>query len=290
MAEGAPPPANRTVGAVIVEATRRLAATDNDNPRLDARLLLAHALGVEDRLHGREDDPIDTSQYDRFGTLMGRRLAGEPVSRILGSREFWSLEFDLSPATLDPRPDSETLIETLCELHPDRGMPLRILDLGTGSGCLLLAALTEFPNATGIGVDIDPDSVAAAAANAEKLCLSDRARMIRSSWGTEVTGLFHVVLSNPPYIPTSVIDDLQPEVRLYDPLGALDGGQDGLDAYRNIAENLPSLLDTAGLALLEFGEGQGPDIAKIMSAASLKVAGFRNDLSGTERCIVVRRG
>jgi len=278
-----------TIGALITAATRRLAAAGADSPRLDARLLLAFALGETGRLHGREDETVPASAVSRFDSLLDRRSAGEPVSRILGTREFWSLEFELSPSTLDPRPDSETLIDALREAFPDRSAPLRILDLGTGTGCLLLAALSEYPNAVGTGVDIDPDCVAMATRNAQKLCFSARARMIFSSWGSNVTDLFDVVLSNPPYIPTSEIDSLQPEVRIHDPMNALDGGEDGLEAYRNIAECLDSLLAEDGLAILEFGEGQGPDVARIMQASGLSVSGFRSDLAGIERCILVRR-
>ncbi|MEO9902273.1 MULTISPECIES: peptide chain release factor N(5)-glutamine methyltransferase [Alphaproteobacteria] len=278
-----------TVAALLQAAMQRLASEGNDNPRLDARLLLAHALGVEGRLHGREDNPVTVEERTHFAGFLARRIGGEPVSRILGSREFWSLEFDLSPATLDPRPDSETLIDAVLELHPDRNRAYRILDLGTGTGCLLLAALSEFPNAEGVGVDIDTECVQIARKNAEKLCLSSRARMICSRWADNVNGPFDIVLSNPPYIPTSDISQLQPEVKLHDPTQALDGGVDGLDAYRNIAESLPSLLGEDGLAVLEFGEGQGQDILRIMEASGLIVGGFRNDLAGIERCILVRR-
>jgi release factor glutamine methyltransferase len=281
--------ADPTIGALITGATRRLSAAGADSPRLDARLLLAFALGESGRLHGREDETVPAAPAARFEAFLERRSAGEPVSRILGSREFWSLEFELSPATLDPRPDSETLVDALRERFPDRLAPLSILDLGTGTGCLLLAALSEYPNASGTGVDIDPDCVAVASRNAQKLSLSDRARMICSSWGSNVTGPFDVVLSNPPYIPTSEIDSLQPEVRDHDPRGALDGGMDGLDAYRNIAESLDSLLSEKGVAVLEFGEGQGDDIARLMRSAGLVVTGFRNDLAGIRRCILVRR-
>ncbi len=284
-----PPDETGTVGALLQAATRRLTSEGNDNPRLDARLLLAHALGAEGRLHGREDDPVSADQRIRYAAFLARRISGEPVSRILGSREFWSLEFDLSPATLDPRPDSETLIDTLLELHPDRDRAYRILDLGTGTGCLLLAALSEFPNAEGVGVDIDADCVEVAHKNTEKLCLSSRARMIRSHWADNVNGPFDIVLSNPPYIPTSDISNLQPEVKIHDPMQALDGGADGLAAYRNIAECLPSLLGEDGLAVLEFGEGQGQNIFRIMEASGLVVDGFRSDLAGIERCILVRR-
>lgn len=278
-----------TVGRLLTAATRRLAETGNGSPRLDARLLLAHVLGVDGRLHGCEDDPVTAEAEAGFLSLLERRAGGEPVSRILGNREFWSLEFELSPATLDPRPDSETLIDALRELRPDRDAALRILDLGTGTGCLLLAALSEYPNAQGIGVDIEAECVAVSARNAEKLCLSDRARMICSSWAQDVTGPFDVVLSNPPYIPSPEIDELQPEVRIHDPLRALDGGPDGLGAYRKLAECLTSLLDGDGIALLEFGEGQGPEVAAIMEASGLAVEGFRDDLSGIQRCILVRQ-
>lgn len=286
--QAAPNPAEN-IGELLQAATRRLIEEGNDTPRLDARLLLAHALGVQDRLHGREDDPVTLEERERYAEFLARRIRGEPVSRILGSREFWSLEFDLSPATLDPRPDSETLIDTLLEIYQDRSRAYRILDLGTGTGCLLLAALSEFPNAEGVGVDIQAECIEVASQNAEKLCLSTRARMIHSRWADNVTGPFDIVLSNPPYIPTSDIGTLQPEVQFHDPMQALDGGVDGLGAYRNIAECLNSILGEDGRAVLEFGEGQGQKISRIMEASGHIVDGFRKDLAGIERCIVLRR-
>lgn len=278
-----------TIQHVLRDASRRLADAGNDNPRLDARLLLAQALGVADRLHGRNEEPVDADARNRFERYMERRLAGEPVSRILGTREFWSLEFVIGPATLDPRPDSETLIDALLDAVPDKNRPLSILDIGTGTGCLLLAALTEYPNASGIGVDIDEDCIEIASLNAKKLSLSDRARMIRSEWAKDVTGPFDIVLSNPPYIPSGDISGLQPEVRLHDPMGALDGGPDGLEAYRNIAKTLNSQLRTDGLALLEFGAKQGSDVAGIMLAQGLRIRGFRDDLAHIQRCVIIEK-
>ena len=201
MTESAPETNNfdaaETIGALQQAATQRLAAKGSDSPRLDARVLLAHALGATGRLYGREDDSVSSEERARFAVYLARRIGGEPVSRILGVREFWSLDFALSPATLDPRPDSETLIDVLLEQRPDRSRAYRILDLGTGTGCLLLAALTEFPNAEGVGVDIEAGCVEIAQLNAEKLCLSSRARMIRSRWSENVDGFFDIVLSNP---------------------------------------------------------------------------------------------
>lgn len=278
-----------TIGELLREATRRLGAAGADSPRLDARLLLAAALGTEDRLHGREDETVPHDAADRFAGLMRRREAREPVSRILGRREFWSLEFELGRETLDPRPDSETLIEALLDHRPDRSAPLRILDIGTGTGCLLLAALSEYPNAEGVGADIEQTCVEIAARNAQKLCLSVRARMIRSCWDESVKGPFDVVLSNPPYIPSCDLETLDPEVRNHDPARALDGGSDGLDPYRILAERLRFLLAEDGLAILEFGAGQDTAVAALMDAAGLSVLGFRADLGGRPRCILVAR-
>ena len=281
--------AAETIGALQQAATQRLAAKGSDSPRLDARVLLAHALGAAGRLYGREDDSVGSEERARFAAFLARRMGGEPVSRILGFREFWSLEFTLSPATLDPRPDSETLIDILLEQRPDRGRAYRILDLGTGTGCLLLAALTEFPNAEGVGVDIEAGCIEIARLNAEKLGLSSRARMIRSRWSENVDGPFDIVLSNPPYIRTSDIANLQPEVKEYDPMQALDGGPDGLDAYRNIAEFLPCILRKDGIAVLECGMDQGPEVFRIMEECGLLVDRVRKDLAGIDRCISVRR-
>ena len=275
---------------LLAEAAARLTAAGVPGARLDARILLGHVLGIESAaVFSLADTALPAGVASAFGALVGRRAASEPVSRIIGRREFWSLDFVLAPATLDPRPDSETLIEALLELRPNRAAALSILDLGTGSGCLLLAALSEYPRARGLGVDASEPCCAAAASNAARLGLAERTAFRAADWGGGIDGPFDVVLCNPPYIPTADIAALAPEVRLHDPRTALDGGIDGLDAYRALAACLPRLLDADGLALLEVGAGQAAAVAELMQAGGLSVIKVRPDLAGIPRCVALRR-
>lgn len=278
----------------------RLTAAGVDTPELDARLLLQEASGLSrDRLLIDADRPVADAAAARAWALIERRAAREPVSRILGRREFWSLEFALDSSTLDPRPDSETVIETALAAIPDRAAPLRLLDLGTGTGCLLLALLRELPHATGIGLDISPAAVAAAAGNAASLGLADRAVFLAGDWrdglgprlsGAVVDGaVFDVVVANPPYIPDAEIAGLQPEVRAFDPHAALAGGADGLDAYRALAPQLAGVLSPGGVVVFEVGAGQAPAVAALLAAAGLAVSGTARDLAGVERCVAGRR-
>ncbi len=262
----------------------RLALPNIDNPRLEARLLLAHAMActAEDLLR----EPQAPAPTQRFRTLLDRRAAREPLAYILGHREFWSLDFAVSPATLIPRPDSETLVEAaLAALPPG---PRRILDLGTGTGCLLLAVLHERPDAFGVGVDRAPAAAALAAANAAALGIGARAAFLCGDWDSALNGRFDLVLSNPPYITTSAIADLMPEVAEHEPATCLDGGADGYDAYRRIVPTLPRLLDPGGIAVLEVGIGQADTVAAMGPDAGL-AATIRCDLAGTARAIVLAR-
>lgn len=280
-----------TVRDAIDRAARQLAAAGIEEPRRDARLLLADALGVgQGALLTADDRPIDARAAARFAAHVARRAAREPVSRILGVREFWSLPFRLTPATLDPRPDSETLIEAALAAVPDRAAPLRLLDLGTGSGCLLLALLSELPQATGLGVDNDSAALAVAAENARALGFAARAEFRRGDWGHGLAERFDLVVANPPYIAEGDIAGLAPEVALHEPRGALAGGVDGLDAYRLLAPQLAGLLRDGGSAVLEFGRGQSHDVEGLLTAESLEIRGFRGDLGGTVRCVVAACG
>jgi release factor glutamine methyltransferase len=258
-----------------------------DSPRLEARLLLAHALGI-----GREDllraahQPVATDAYD---ALIARRAAHEPLALILGRREFWSLDFAVSPATLIPRPESETLIEAALAAFPDRAAVRSVLDLGTGTGCLLLAALSEFPAAFGIGVDRVPAAAALAARNAAALGLADRAAFLAGDWAAALAGRFDLILSNPPYIATTDLAGLMEEVAGHEPPSALDGGADGTDAYRRIVADLPRLLAPGGVAIVELGAGQSQSVAGLAGAAGLR-ADTRADLAGIPRALVLRSG
>ncbi len=254
-----------------------------DSPALDARLLLAHAAGLsrEDLIREPGRD-IDARPYQ---ALLDRRAAREPLALILGSQEFWSLPFQVSRATLIPRPETETLIEAALAARP--GGVRSILDLGTGTGCLLLAALTEFPAAWGVGIDRNPEAAALAAANAASLGLADRAAILCADWATPISARFDLVLSNPPYIATADIPGLMPEVGRFEPATTLDGGSDGLDAYRALLVMLPDLLNPGGLAVLELGAGQGPGFASLARQAGFPHVAFRADLAGIDRAAII---
>lgn len=279
-----------TVGAAVAAAAERLAAAGIDSPRLDARLLVAEVLGlVPPALSSRPDLPLDSAQAVRLEAMVARREGREPVSRILGRRGFWTLDLALGPETLDPRPDSETVIDAVLAALPDRRAALRLLDFGTGSGCLLLALLSELPSATGLGVDRSMAALDVARANAQAMGLGERAAFLQSDWGAALDGSFDVIVANPPYIPAGKIAGLEPEVAQFDPRLALDGGEDGLDCYRTLVPDIARLLASGGLAVLEVGQGQVPDVEALLIAAGLETRPARRDLGGVERCVIARR-
>ena len=254
---------------------------------LDARVLLLALTGLSAIDLARDPQaPIGPPAAAALNGAAGRRLAGEPVHRILGEREIWGLPFALGPGTLSPRPDSETLVQAALDHLPDG--PARVLDLGTGSGCLLVAILHERPLARGMGVDRCLDAVRTARANALRNGVAERAWFVAGDWAAAVTGPFDLVVSNPPYIPTGDIPALDREVREHDPLAALDGGADGLVAYRIILRDLPRLLSPGASACLEIGAGQGADLTRLADDAGLDLVEIRRDLAGRERVVVMR--
>lgn len=269
----------------------KLEAAGIENAALDARLLVQHALGFspEDMISSREITLSET-QIGGIDALVRRRLEREPVSRILGRREFWGLNFFLSEETLDPRPDSETLIESALEiLHARKDEPLCFLDLGTGTGCLLLALLSEFPAARGVGLDISADAVATAKKNAAQLSMDNRAEFFAMSWGNFFPKeKFDLVISNPPYIPDADIPGLAPEVLRFDPHRALAGGGDGLGCYRSIAERIGGFLIPGGFAVLETGWDQAEEVSEILRLARFSDVQIRKDISGNNRCVYGR--
>lgn len=288
-----------TRAELLARATRRLASAGVEAARGDARLLLAHALREPvARLLAYPEVAVGPEAADHFERLIGRRAAREPVSRILGVREFWSREFRIDGSTLDPRPESEILVATCLErlrlrTAAEAGRPsagLRLLDLGTGSGCLLLTLLAELPGAIGVGVDRSLAALGIARDNAIRLGLADRTLLLAADWMRPLAGRFDVVVSNPPYIARREIAETEPEVRLYDPPAALDGGEDGLAAYRAIVDGLPGLLSPRGtIVALEVGAGQAADVSELVGKARIRLADgdptVVPDLSGVPRCV-----
>ena len=274
-----------TARELIGQAQATLAAAGIESARLEARLLLAHALGLEPASLLLTAGTVHAAPA--LPGLLARRAVREPLALILGRREFWSLDLAVSPATLVPRPETETLIEAALAARPDRGAVRRILDLGTGSGCLLLAALSEFPAAWGLGVDVSPAAASLAAGNAARLGLAPRAAFLCADWAAPIAGRFDLVLGNPPYIESGAIAGLMPEVARYEPRRALDGGADGLDAYRRIVASLPGLLAPNGVAVLELGQGQALPVAGLARRAGLAALAQRSDLAGIARALIL---
>ncbi len=263
---------------------QRLLRAGSASPGLDARLLIEGSVGVE---NADPDLLLSAEALTRLEGFAARRIGGEPVWRILGEREFWGLPFRLSPATLEPRPDSETIVETaLAQLAGRREEELKLLDLGTGTGCLLIALLSELPQARGLGIDLSDEACRTAAGNAALNGVDGRAAFRQGSWTEGLTGRFDLIVSNPPYIPSMEIATLSVEVREHDPLLALDGGADGLGPYRLFASTLPPLLAPGGIIVFEIGAGQGPDVVALMRAGGLEFRGSRNDLGGHERALI----
>jgi release factor glutamine methyltransferase len=280
-----------TIGAAIDHAAERLAAARFEEPRRQARRLLAAALRLSPtEVFAHPERMLDEAQQTRIAETLGRTLAREPLSRIVGVREFWGLEFLLSTDTLDPRPETETVVEAVVRRLPRRDVPYRFLDLGTGSGCILLALLTEYPEAAGLGIDISPGAAYTARSNAGRLGLAERATFVVGNWAQPVAGRFGVVVANPPYIPGREIAGLPPEVRDHDPYRALDGGSDGLAAYRAIAADLPRLLAPAGCFACEIGSTQADAVTGILVEAGLRPWEIARDLAGLPRCIVAGAG
>jgi len=280
-----------TQAEALSAAAARLAARGIDEPRREARLLLAVALCCPlEQLVLSSPCAIAPASAAMFAALVERRARHEPYSRIVGRREFWSREFLLSADTLDPRPDSETLITAALARIADRDAAIDVLDLGTGTGALLLALLTELPNAQGLGIDRVPGAVETARRNAAALGLGLRARFAAAHWADGLSAQVDVILVNPPYIATAQMAELAPEVRRYDPRAALDGGPDGLAAYRELAPELGRLMRPTGFAVCEIGAGQGAAVVGLMTRSGLETVEAVRDLAGRDRCLVVRPG
>jgi len=260
-----------------------------ETARLDARLLIEHALGLSPHESTLKSERLlRAEEYERLQVLMARRAKREPLAYIVAEREFWSLSFKVSPATLVPRPDSETVIETALANIPDRDTALTVLDLGTGSGCLLLSLLHELPGATGVGVDRCREALKIARENANQLSLSERASFVCADWSNGLSASFDIILCNPPYISYEDLETLMPEVLNYEPRHALSGGSDGLESYRAVASLISDMLHVNGKIIFEIGMSQAADVSKILIENGLQVIDNKKDLLGRPRCIVAQ--
>ncbi len=290
---------NAPLAGLTVEAARRALATQFkaggiDSPELDARLLIGAALALDHTgLAVQAARPVTADEADIIASFAQRRLAHEPVARILGHKEFWGLDLRLSDTTLVPRPDTETIVAAALEMiraDSAAAKPLRIADIGTGSGAILLALLSELPAATGIGTDISESALATARLNARRLGLADRTSFLQCDYAAALTGPFDLIVSNPPYIRSAEIAELARDVRDYDPRLALDGGADGLDAYRAITPQAASLLTPQGVLVFEVGHGQSADVSALIRQAGLTLSHPpKADFGGIHRAVMGRK-
>ncbi len=281
-----------TLGSIRRLAAKRLAEAGSvETPALDARLLIASVVGMSpNELVLADYRAVSVEELARIDGLLARRAGGEPVARIIGSREFWGLSFHLAPETLVPRPDSETVIEAalaFVDRTGGRARPLSIVDIGTGSGALLIALLAELPEAIGLGIDLSEGAARAARENAARLGVGSRSLFVTGDFGAAAAPA-DVILSNPPYIESEVIAGLQAEVRDFDPRLALDGGADGLDAYRVIVPALEAQLRPGGSAFVEIGFDQAGAVTRLAVAAGLATSVHR-DLAGHDRVVELTR-
>lgn len=281
-----------SVSEALAHARARLHAAAIDTAALDARLLLAAATGLTmTRMIADSRHPIGQRESQTFAAMVDRRLAGEPVARILGEKEFWGLPIGLNAATLVPRPETEIVVEAALEAirHFQFGPRIHICDLGTGSGAILVALLCELPQAHGTAIDISAEALSQARINAERLGVAERIVFQLSGFDQAPAGRYDLVISNPPYVRSADLAGLMPEVRGFDPGLALDGGADGLDAYRAIARRLPDMVAPGGLIVLELGAGQADGVRALLEPHEMQVWAIRPDLAGIERALVARR-
>jgi release factor glutamine methyltransferase len=282
--------ANYRVDEMLGRARTDLQAAGVESATLDARLLLQFVLGVshEQLVAGRVTEMVEEEAH-YFVNLVARRVAHEPIAKIIGTKAFWKDEFITTKDTLDPRPDTEIMIEAVLEECTDRFAPWRFLDVGTGTGCILLSLLREFPYASGVAVDKSDEALQVAQRNARNQRLSLRARFVQSDWLANVDGTFDVIVSNPPYITVADMETLPKEVKDFDPSSALVAGADGLDAYRELIPQATGRLVAGGWLFLEVGKGQAADVVEIGRNVGLDSEAVLKDLAGVERVVAFRR-
>jgi release factor glutamine methyltransferase len=280
-----------TCRQALVDTTRVLAQAGVATAALDARLLVMEATGLSLEALLREPDRgIHAKARARLARMLERRRAREPLAYIIGRRAFWTFELAVGPDVLVPRPESETVVEAVLEAVGCREEAYRILDLGTGSGCLVLALLSELPRAWGLGLDASEGALALARDNAAQLGLAARCAFLRGNWLAAVKGQFDIVVCNPPYIPEREIEALAPEIRRYEPRLALDGGVDGLDAYRQLLGGMNKIVARSGLVALEVGDGQAGAVENLLDATGFCALGRKPDLAGKLRVVLARQG
>lgn len=277
-------------GQAVRQVGRALIDAGIDTPQLEARILVAAACDADtDTVFAHPDRKLSRAQTGLLWALTERRVKREPIAYILGHREFWSLDFDVGPGVLIPRPDSETVIQSvLADQHKLPTDP-NILDLGTGSGALLLTLLTELRNAWGLGIDKSPDAITFARRNARKLGVSSRASFLAANWGDPIRGEFDAIICNPPYIPETELKGLAPEIKIYEPHQALEAGCDGLVAYRYLSLQLFPMTKPGGKVYFEVGQGQADAVMTMLTASGFVEAKAAQDLAGIDRCVSVRR-
>lgn len=279
-----------SVAVALGSAAAALRAAGIDAPRREARLLMQHALGLRpEALLAGDDRPLDRAEAMRLAALVRRRAGREPLAYVTGVREFWSLGFAVDRSALVPRPETETVVEAVLARAARLPPRPRLLDLGTGSGCLLVALLSELHGATGVGIDISAAAVSLARVNAARHGLDGRASFIAADWGAPLAARFDVVVSNPPYVAAEALASLAPEIVSHEPQTALAGGVDGYACYRRLAPQIARLLAPAGLAAIEVGAGMADEVASLFAVEGLAEIGRRRDLAGIERCALFAR-
>ena len=274
-----------TRAAALGSAAAELRAAGIDAPRRDARLLMQHALGLTpEALLAHDDRPLGVAEGRRLAALVRRRAAREPLAYLTGRREFWSLDFAVDRSALVPRPETETVVEAVLARAAHLPPRPHLLDLGTGSGCLLIALLSELHNATGVGVDISAAAASLAQANARRHDLDGRASFVVADWGVPLAACFDIVVSNPPYVAGTALASLAPEIACHEPQAALAGGADGYVCYRQLAPQIARLLAPGGLAAVEVGAGMADEVASLFAAEGVEEIDRRRDLAGIDRC------
>ncbi len=272
------------------DAKQNLREAGVETADLDARLLLQSVAGLTDTDFITTDTILDEEQKRTYSNYIYRRMRGEPVSKILGYKEFYGRTFHVTKDTLDPRPDTEILIEQALKWAKGQERPLNILDLGTGTGCIILTLLAEIPDTQAVACDVSPEALAVAKTNAQQLELHERVKFIESDWFESVAGQFDMIVSNPPYIPNPDIATLAKEVRNHDPILALEGGEDGMDAYKKLFSSLKTFLKPDGRAFFEFGFSQGENISRLVDDSHLHMVGITPDIAGIPRVVEISYG